>query len=66
LNKSQNQIDVNSLKDLVEASRPYPVVFHKAIDVIPEGNLHHAITVLNSFKVDRVLTSGLAKTAIEG
>ena len=34
--------------------------------MIPEGNLTQAVQILNSLNVDRVLTSGLAKTAIEG
>ena len=51
---------------MVEAARPYPVVFHKAIDIIPQANLETAVQVLNELKIDRLLTSGLAKTAIEG
>lgn len=36
LNSNQSQIDIQSLKALVDTARPYSVVFHKAIDVIPE------------------------------
>jgi len=57
-------IDVAVMRRLVAAARPLPVTFHKAFDTI--ADLPGALEVLCGLGVDRVLTSGGARTAMEG
>lgn len=57
-------LDVARMRTLVEAARPLRVVCHKAFDETPDGRA--ALEALMELGVDEVLTSGHAKTAIEG
>lgn len=57
-------IDRAAMRRLVEASRPLPVTFHKAFDVL--ADLAGALELLVGLGVDRVLTSGGAPTAAAG
>lgn len=60
----EHAIDINLVNDLVNLARPMEVTFNKAID--------NTFNILEEFKnllktdVDRVLTSGGAKTAFDG
>jgi copper homeostasis protein len=57
-------VDVERTRALVEAARPLPVTFHRAIDVARDAD--EALDALIAIGVDRVLTSGQAPTAPEG
>jgi copper homeostasis protein len=57
-------VDVERTRPLLDAARPLPVTFHRAIDVARDAE--EALDALISMGVDRVLTSGQAPTAPEG
>ena len=57
-------IDIARTQAMIEAARPMEVVFHRAFDGTP--NPFEALETLKLLKVDRVLTSGQAPTALEG
>lgn len=57
-------INRDQTQALVEAADPLPFTFHRAFDLAPE--LEHALTVLRSIGVRRVLTSGGASSAMVG
>jgi copper homeostasis protein len=58
------RVDVERTRVLVEAARPLPVTFHRAIDVARDPE--EALEALIALGVERVLTSGQAPTAPEG
>lgn len=58
------RVDEDAMAGLVAAARPLPVTFHRAIDRTPD--LVEAVEALLSLGVDRVLSSGGARTAREG
>jgi len=57
-------VDVERTRALVAAARPLPVTFHRAFDVARDPD--EALDALVDLGVERVLTSGLAPTALEG
>lgn len=57
-------IDEPRTAKLIAAARPMEVVFHRAFDGVPEAL--KALEALKRLGVDRVLTSGQKKTALEG
>jgi copper homeostasis protein len=57
-------IDEERTRLLVELSRPMEVTFHKAIDITED--IMKSLSSLKEIGVDRILTSGGKKTAIEG
>jgi len=57
-------IDVPRTQAMIDAARPMEVVFHRAFDGTP--NALEALETLKTLKVDRVLTSGQAASAVEG
>ena len=57
-------VDEEAMQVLMEAARPLPVTFHRAVDATRDPI--EAIEALLSLGVDRVLTSGGARTAREG
>jgi copper homeostasis protein len=57
-------VDTDRTRPLVDAARPLPVTFHRAIDVARDAE--EALEALMGMGVDRVLTSGQAPTAPEG
>ena len=61
---ADRRVDVGVCRRLIDAARPMKVTFHRAFDVCADSNA--AITCLLQMQVDRLLTSGLAPTAIEG
>jgi len=63
LNKDHT-IDMERTAKLIEAARPLQVTFHRAFDCLP--NPTEGLEQLVELGVDRILTSGLATTAIAG
>ncbi|WP_299620245.1 copper homeostasis protein CutC [uncultured Tenacibaculum sp.] len=61
---SDNTINVERTKALIELSRPLPFTFHRAFDLTPDP--YKAIEQLIELGVERVLTSGQKDTAEEG
>jgi copper homeostasis protein len=61
---SDGDIDEERTSQLIEAAGPVPFVFHKAFDVCSDP--FKALDQLIEMNVRRVLTSGQAKTAVEG
>ncbi|MGB6127999.1 MAG: copper homeostasis protein CutC [Psychrilyobacter sp.] len=59
-----NKIDYSILKDILKETNEMEVTFHKAIDEI--SNPIDEIEKLIKLGIDRILTSGGAKTALEG
>jgi copper homeostasis protein len=57
-------IDMARMKSLVRAANGLPITFHRAFDFTPD--LPAALEQLIECGVDRVLTSGGARTALEG
>ena len=59
-----NSIDIKRTKELVELSRPLEFTFHRAFDIV--SNPLKEIENLIESRIQRVLTSGQKKTAIDG
>jgi copper homeostasis protein len=57
-------IDRARTEAMIDTARPMEVVFHRAFDGTPDP--FQALETLKGLKVDRVLTSGQAPTALEG
>ena len=60
----RGQVDVARTAELIAAARPLEMTFHRAIDV--SASITAALETLIELGVDRVLTSGGAKTAALG
>ncbi len=60
-----NRIDQEAMKILIHQAIPFPITFHKAIDL--SDNIQEDIEWLNQFSsVDTILSSGGAELAIDG
>ncbi|OZJ06529.1 hypothetical protein BZG36_00589, partial [Bifiguratus adelaidae] len=57
-------IDVPRMKELLEVARPMSVTFHRAFDLVRDPI--QAAEQLMELGVDRILTSGHKRTAVEG
>jgi copper homeostasis protein len=57
-------VDVPRTQELVELARPMSVTFHRAFDMVADPSA--ALDSLIGLGLDRVLTSGLEPTALEG
>ena len=62
--KEDGRINVEQMRSLMEAAGTLPVTFHRAFDTTP--NASEALDALIELGVDSVLTSGHAKTAMDG
>ena len=61
---ASGRVDASVMRDLVATARPLSVTFHRAID--QASDVDRAYAELANLGVDRVLTSGGARTATEG
>lgn len=61
---SDGSIDVSRSRELVECARPMPVTFHRAFDMVSDP--FQALEDVIKTGADRILSSGLQKTAMEG
>ncbi|MDW7695118.1 copper homeostasis protein CutC [Flammeovirgaceae bacterium SG7u.111] len=57
-------IDKNKTKELIEIARPLSVTFHRAFDMVTDP--FQALEDLIELGVDRILSSGLERSALEG
>ena len=57
-------VDVGRTRELVEFAKPLPVTYHRAFDECPD--LREALDAVTQTGVKRILTSGGAKSALEG
>lgn len=64
LNRDNNTINYEAIKEMVELAKPMSVTFHKAIDELE--NPVPEVKKLASLGVNRILTSGTKETAVEG
>ncbi len=62
--RTDHTVDTRRLAELVALSRPMKVTFHRAFDRTPDA--HEALEQLLLLDVDYVLTSGHARTALDG
>lgn len=63
---TDRHIDIETCRSLIDEARPMAVTFHRAFDVVDSDNAQSAMDSLLQLKVDRLLTSGLATTAVAG
>jgi len=61
---SERRVDVGRTQELVEFARPLPVTFHRTFDEI--ARLHEALEDVIQTGAKRILSSGGAKSALEG
>lgn len=61
---TDNTIDIERTKELVELSKPLPFTFHRAFDCVP--NPQKALDELIDLGIERVLTSGQQSSAAKG
>jgi copper homeostasis protein len=60
----EGTVDVDLMRRLVEAAGPVPIAFHRAFDLTPD--LPTALNQLRELGVARILTSGGARSALDG
>lgn len=58
------EIDKNVLAELINAAKPMDITFHMAFDLIEDK--YKAIDILESYGVNRILTTGGYENALEG
>ncbi|MBI4603227.1 MAG: copper homeostasis protein CutC [Planctomycetes bacterium] len=62
--REDGSVDVERTRALVEAARPLSVTFHRAFDQVRDP--FEALEALIELGIDRILTSGQERTALEG
>jgi len=62
--RQDGNIDIPKMKQLVDLARPLSITFHRAIDMTPEP--FRSLEEIIDLGIDRILTSGQAKTAWRG
>jgi len=62
--KSDGTVDMERNQVLIDMCKPLPVTFHRAFDVVTDG--FKALEDIISLGFDRILTSGMEPTALEG
>jgi len=60
----EHRVDVERTRELTELARPLPVTYHRAFDEI--ADVHQALEDIIQSGAKRILTSGGAKSALEG
>ncbi len=60
----EGEVDVAAISELVAVATPMKVGFHRAFDEIKDQEM--ALELLVSLQMDSILTTGGAKTAVEG
>src|SRR5260370_6497007 len=60
----EHRVDVERTRELTELARPLPVTYHRAFDEI--ADLDQALEDIIQSGAKRILTSGAAKSALEG
>jgi copper homeostasis protein len=61
---TNNNLDIQTTRTLIELARPMSVTFHRAFDEVPDAE--DALQQLMELGVNRLLTSGHAKNAFDG
>jgi copper homeostasis protein len=59
-----HRVNVEQTRELVEFAKPLPVTYHRAFD--EAADLHRALEDVIQSGAKRILTSGRAKSALEG
>src|SRR5260370_8572037 len=59
-----HRVDIERTRELAELAQPSPVTYHRAFDEI--ADLHQALEEAIQSGAKRILTSGGAKSALEG
>lgn len=62
--KEDHTVDPDRTRALIELARPLSFTFHRAFDWVPKPL--EAVDILRNLGVDRILSSGQEKTALEG
>ncbi|HXM98772.1 MAG TPA: copper homeostasis protein CutC, partial [Candidatus Dormibacteraeota bacterium] len=60
----EHRVDVERTRELAELAKPLPVTYHRAFD--EAADLHQALEEVIQSGAKRILTSGGAKSALEG
>lgn len=61
---ADGRVDIPRMKELKELADPLPITFHRAFDMVADP--YQALEDCIALGMDRILTSGLEKSAIEG
>ncbi|MDJ1469716.1 copper homeostasis protein CutC [Xanthocytophaga flava] len=61
---ADGRVDIPRMKELKELAAPLPITFHRAFDMVADP--YQALEDCIALGMDRILTSGLEKSAIEG